>query len=137
MSHISNALTSAEKYKNIASKNIKEYIEYFAIGTFIIIFLVIISSISTNDPSGLVNKHFNVFIFFSSIGLFYLIINLLALALKKDQSADKMPIITIKHINVTLAVISILYIIFKLKLFHLNVTSMIVNIVLVACAVRY
>jgi hypothetical protein len=135
MNHISNALTSAETYKNIATKNIKEYIEYFAIGTFIVIFLVIIYSISTSDPSGLINKHFNVFIFFSSISLFYLIINLLALALKKGQTADKKPIITIKHINVTLAVISILYIIFKLRLFHLNITSIMVNILLVACAV--
>ena len=135
MNHISNAVTSAKTYKNIASKSIKEYIEYFAIGTIIVIFLVIIYSISTYDPSGLINKHFNVFIFFSSISLFYLIINLLALALKKDQTADKKPIITIKHIKVALAVISILYIIFKLKLFHLNITSIIVNILLVACAV--
>jgi len=135
MNHISNAVTSAKTYKNIASKSIKEYIEYFAIGTIIVIFLVIIYSISTYDPSGLINKHFNVFIFFSSISLFYLIINLLALALKKGQTADKKPIITIKHINVALAVISILYIIFKLKLFHLNITSIIVNILLVACAV--
>jgi hypothetical protein len=135
MQHINNTLTSAETYKNIATRNIKEYIEYFAIGTFIIIFLVIIYSISTYDPSGLITRHFNVFIFVSSISLFYLIINLLALALKKGNQQDKNHIITIKHINVALAVISILYIIFKLNLFHLNFTSIIVNILLVACAV--
>ena len=86
MNNISNALAEAEKYKTDASKTIKDYIEYFAIGTFIIIFLVIIYSISVNDPSGLVNRHFNVFIFFSSISLFYLIIHLIALALKKATS---------------------------------------------------
>jgi hypothetical protein len=124
-------LTRASTYKRIASKNI----EYFAIGTFIIIFLVIIYSISVNDPSGLINKHFNVFIFFSSISLFYLIINLLAIALRKSKPTGAVSIITLQHINVSLAVISILYIIFKLKLFHLNFTSAIVNILLLACVV--
>lgn len=134
--HISNALDSATKFKKLATLNIKEYIEYFAIGTFIIIFLIIIYSISANDPSGLINQHFNVFIFFSIISLFYLIINLLAIALKNSKKGKEgIPIITTKHIKFALAVISILYIIFKLKLFHLNFTSMIVNILLIACAV--
>ena len=139
--YISDSKEVASKYKknistvaNTVAKNINKYIEYLAIGIFIIIFLIIVYSISANDPSGLINRHFDIFIFFSIISLFYLIINLLAIAFKKDSKA-KHPIITIQHINSALAVICILYILFKLKLFHLNVSSIIVNILLIACAI--
>jgi hypothetical protein len=119
-----------------AFSSLKDNIEYFAIGTFIIIFIIFIYSVSVNDPSGLINKHFNVFIFISSISLFYLIINLLAIALKNDKTTkDTNKYFIAKNIKNALAFIVVLYIIFKLNLFHINMTSTMVNIILVACAV--
>lgn len=106
-------------------------VECVAIGVFILIFIIIIYSITANDPSGLINRHFEAFTFFSIISLFYLIINLISFA--QQTNPEPGIIVTSTNIRNTLAVISIVYILFKLNLFNINLTSSIVNILLLVC----